>query len=1131
MRLRPFLLLIALVAGAARIQATTLGQTGDSPATVAQPPLRTGSESEEPAPPRPGIAEPTPNGPMGRGPLEASPLDTYLFRDKKGNLVPVIGRTFEELEELFKQKKGLVPPAPPSYSLDALTLSGSVEGGLANLQVSATIRVRESGWIRVPLRLNKSVLREATTYEGPGEHFVLYEEQDGYVCWLSGTGDKPHVVKLNVSLPVRALGAQSRIETILPRATESSLKLLVPMAQAEAELKGSGEGLASTQELQGKTEIQVVGAGGELALLWQPSQAAAGAARSMLEASGEIKVHVEGDRRVSSDARLLVRRIGAPLESFRVRLPPRMELVPTSTTGYTVTPVEPMAGASAAEAAASVVEIKLDRPASGTAEVRLLAALSSTAPGEDRTPQQNLEPASFEVMSAVRQRGTIDFAVDGDWSLSWTLDAGSRRVEAPTGNGAASVARFDYSQQPCGLKVSIAERPTRIAVEPTYVVFVEPKVVRLEATFKYRVRGARVQSLSVGLGDWIFARVGPETIVEVESLDPTASRLVLPLRSGAVTGEFEIKLAAHKLLTEGSNDVTFTLPRPMADMVTPASVIVAPADNVELTPRAREILGLAPDSQPSAVSLPPRQQTPLAYRDLGVGGEAKFAGQLRIRTRQTTVAAAALLQFGERTLQVEQRLIYRILYEPQRTFTLQVPRSLLRGDLKVMLGAEALPVNFLADSDGESSRQSRVQVTVPADQIGRCELVLQYSLPVPSLAAGEPTTMTVPLVIPEDEVDQAGLGQTVSATWSDALQVELATTSRPGQTQPVIEAASSSELRATTSALASDWRFQLRTSDPAQSRRLSVSKMWVQTLLTGTLRQERAAWRLSTGKGELRIHLPADAILDDVQVAVGKRKAASFKRDGNVLVLPVVPGAGDLVVEVWYAVSQPAAGPAATVAQLTPPMIEGAGQARQCYWQVGTPHREHLLVEPAGFTPELAWMWRGWFWERQGTLDQAALEQWIDASSQAPLPVEMNTYLFSAFRSPGDLVLVVLPRTVILWSIGGAVLVLGLMLLNVRAMRRPSVLLALSTILAAAGLSWPTSAMLLAQGAGVSLLVVLVAALWQWGLTGRTPYAAPPAVSTTTPIPETKSAAAPRSEPVPASTATAPLAAMTEPQP
>ncbi|HUE71261.1 MAG TPA: hypothetical protein VMP01_10285 [Pirellulaceae bacterium] len=1126
MRLCPYLL-AALIAWGGMYGALAVGQDDEAPApTVAQPP----TESDPVPTPASEGQKPT------EVPLlpQSDPPDTYYFRDSKGNLIPVVGMPFEVFEELQKLKRGLAPPAPPPYSLDSLAISGSVENNLANLLVTAQIRVRETGGVGVPLRFNKAVLRQAATFESPGEHFVKYDEQDGYVCWLFGPHDKPHVVKLNLTIAISELGAQSRLEATLPRATESSLKLQVPLPRAEAEVQGSGEGLVATRAVDGKSEIEVLGAGGELSLFWQPAQAMAAGTRMVLEAAGEISVKIEGRSRVSSEARLTVRSLNGSLQTFRVRLPPKMEYVPANPSGYTVTLVEPASDASAAEKESPLVEVKLDRPVTGTAEIRLVAALSSPATDGEGKPQEAIAPARFEVLGASRQRGTIDFAVDGDWSLSWTQDASTRRVEvpAPLGVAAASVARFDYFRQPCGLKVAIEPRPTRIAVEPTYVVYVEPKLLRLEATLRYRVRGAPAPSLAIALADWTFAKVEPETLVEVESLDPSAQTLVLPLRSRAVAGEFEIRLQAHKLLAEGSTDLTFSLPRPMADIVTPASVVVVPSDNVELTAKAREIIGLVADTQPPPVSLTPRQQPPLVYRDRGAGGEARFVGQSQIRTRQTTVAAAAHVQFAERAAQVEQKLTYRILYEPQRTFRLQVPRSVLvRGDVpKVMLGSEVIPAIPLADGDSESSRLARVQVTVPTEQIGPCELTVQYTLPVPPMAAGEPTTLAIPLVIPDEEVDQVELGQTVSAQWVDALHVELAPVGPAGAVGPVIESMSRDELRATSSALSAEWRFQLRSSDSAQGSRLIVSKLWLQTLLLGDLRQERAVWRVSTGSSALRIALPPEAEVDEDQIAIDKQQAVG-RRDGNVLVVPITPRPGERVVEVWYRIPL-ADSAAARLTSLAPPTIEGAGQARHCYWQIVAPGREHLISEPVGFTPELTWKWRGSFWERLGTLDQPALEEWIGASQQTPLPAEMNAYLFSTFRSPAAMPVLFVSRSVLLWTAGAVMLVVGLTLLNVRAVRRPGVLLVLAVLLGAAGMSWPTSALLLAQGSSVALLIVLFAAIWQWSLTGQTPYA-PPTPSPAASAIEQKSTAAspPRSESPPATTATAPLAAFSEPQP
>src|SRR5439155_20700146 len=105
--------------------------------------------------------------------------DTFLLRDSKGNLVPVLGMPFEEFEQLLRLKKDLASPAPPSQALETLSLSGTANARVADLQVTATIRVRDDGWVRVPLLMPSAVVREPPKYEGPGARLVNYAAARG----------------------------------------------------------------------------------------------------------------------------------------------------------------------------------------------------------------------------------------------------------------------------------------------------------------------------------------------------------------------------------------------------------------------------------------------------------------------------------------------------------------------------------------------------------------------------------------------------------------------------------------------------------------------------------------------------------------------------------------------------------------------------------------------------------------------------------------------------------------------------------------------------------------------------------------------------------------------------------------
>jgi hypothetical protein len=1076
-------------------------------------------KEETPIPPTAGTKVPAVPGKLG-----AQELDSLYFRDSKGNLVLVPGMTFEKLEKLLKSEQGLVPAQAPSFVLEGLSISGSVENQLATMEVTATIRIRDEGWIHVPLKMNKGVLRDNPKYTGPGEQFTTFDAGEGYQCWLKGADAKPHVVKLTVVYPVHGTGAQSRLEMLLPRATESSLKLVVPLERAESSLKTGNEGIVSVRSSGGgKSEVEVIGSGGDLQLTWQAAQAMSAEARQLLDASGEIVVKIEGRNRIGSDARLKVRSFGSPVETFRVRLPAGMELVPTNPTDYTVTPVSAAGGQKAQE-----VEVKLDRPSSGITEVRLLAQLAPDADSAGGV----LQPARFEVLGAVRQRGVIDFASEGDWSLEWTDDASTRRVDVPAEAAAAvkSIARFEYFRQPCGLQLKVAARPTRLMIEPSYLIFVEPQMMRLEATLKCRVRGTRPPRLTIALGDWQLDQVGPETIVEQELVDAIQKPLSLPLKTGS-TGEMELTLKLHQEIAPGSSRIAFDLPRPVADLLDPASVIVLASDNVEMTPRTREMSGLTSDALPAGSQLPQRQQQPLAYRDLGYTGNSHFSADFQVRTRQVSVDAAALLKFRSQYVDVEQILGYRILYEPQRTFTLLLPETLAtRGEIKVLLGDQSLQLAPApATSSSSGPRLARYQVTAPQEQRGNMQLLVQYSLPLPTLDAEQPSEVAVPLVVPVEEDVQSTSGQTLTATWGDMREVELAATSNSGF-QPVAAGSPATELRFSSARLLPVTRWKLGFASPSSGGIVAVSRLWLQSVVGDQGRQDRVVWKLRTTAHELTLRFPPGTEMESVELAVDGRRPDGVRREQEAMHIPLPVGSTprDFVLEAWFAV--PGEQPLGDSLQirLPAPQLQGVSHVRAAYWQLCLPADRHLLADSAGFIPEMQYSWRTWFWDRRGVKDQEELEAWVGASRQEPIPHQTNQYLFSNFGSFESIPLFVVSRRVILAIAGTVVLGLGLLLLHVRSLRHPATALVIALGLGMAALNWPVAALLLAQGGGLALAVVGMTVLWQWGISGQSAWPTPPEFVRESPSPRdrpsTTAAAAPRPEALaPASTATAPL--------
>jgi len=1031
--------------------------------------------------------------------ITASPLDTFLLRDSKGNLVPVLGMTFEEFEQLLRAKRGLAALAAPDFVLDSLSLAGSVDDQTANLQVTATIRVRSDGWVRVPLLMPATVVREPPKHEGPGEHFLAFDESaGGYVSWLKGNDSKPHVVTLQISVGLSSVGEEKRLVIAMPRATESSLRLTTAEPSAIATLL-AGEGIVSTGDAaSGKSEIAVLGPAGDLELAWRTGQKPVPQRTAQLDASGEILVRVESEHRITSDARLRLRSYGQALETFRVRLPPGMELVPISLAGYSLMPV--LAPPAEAETPGrtgpgQVVEVRLDRPATAATEVRLLATLQA-----DLGPLVGLMPAQFEVLGAVRQRGTIDFVVDGEWQLDWMEDRSVRRLDLAPDAANRAVARFEYFRQPCGLQLRVAARPSRVSVEPSHSVFVDSRQMRVKSMLKYRFRGARASKLVFELGEWKLLRLAPGELFELPPAGRESSgRVEIPLRPEAVLPtDLDVELEAYRPLPAEHERISLTFPRPAADIMAPASITISTAENVELTPLAGELVGLSAD--PSAARVPGRQAPALVYRDLGSGEPARFAAAVRTRPRLTTVSGRASVRLDRRQMQIEQRLEYRVAHEPQQRFALVAPRAALGdGNLQVWLNGEPLGVHSEADTAGSNGELARAEFSLPSEQIGTILVAVRYSLPLTGWDGQKPLALAIPLALPADEGDYQFTGQQIEFTLAEGMRIEpeLLVADEFSHPAPINGSSSLPAFSWSRATPVTSWR--LSPSQAIQAATALVERMWVQTWLAPHVRQERVVFQVRSQQETLRLRLPRGTPHSSVQVAVdGVEFDKAFRDPGQIIVnVPTQTHGRAFVLELYYSLDPPVHRLGLSAGQLHPAQIDGAAPPRRCYWQLALPESEHLVTLPRELSTEMHWDADRWLMTRRPALDEQQLQRWIGATRQEPLPRGANLYLFGGLGQAPALDLVAAHRRLIVATASGAILLVGLLLVHVPRFRSPSLLLLAAVFLAAGSLIAPDLAVLAGQGALLGLAIIAAAAGWTWFKSGRS-LLAPAPVSTVT---------------------------------
>jgi hypothetical protein len=192
-------------------------------------------------------------------------------------------------------------------------------------------------------------------------------------------------------------------------------------------------------------------------------------------------------------------------------------------------------------------------------------------------------------------------------------------------------------------------------------------------------------------------------------------------------------------------------------------------------------------------------------------------------------------------------------------------------------------------------------------------------------------------------------------------------------------------------------------------------------------------------------------------------------------------------LELWYEFPNRAGGPAtgASNADAAFPRIEGARGPSRSYWQLVCPETEHLLWSPAMLTPEMRWAGLAPFRQRQGALSQSDLERWSGATEQPPIPSAANQYLFSAVGGLPEIEFRLVNRRIVLLATAGAVLIAGLLIIHVSALRHPAVLFGAGVALAAMALYNPDVAWRLSQAATVGLALVAVAAFFRASVVRR----------------------------------------------
>ena len=1088
-----------------------------------------------------------PRGEAAPGVKRVEP-EILFVKDAKGVTIPLLNITLEEIEKALDKGAGAAGAVRPAFRLDRMVVSGEAVGKVARLTFQFQVTLfgndkQEKKWVRVPLRLAGAALEKAE-YQGEGEQFLIFDEADGeYVSWFRSETEKPHTLTLQALVPLEQAAGQTKLKLAAPRAVHSELTLKTASAQAVGEV--SGAVLAETRRLEHGAEFKAIGLTSEFTLAWREPSPRAQEIRAALDAQGEILVQID-HQSVVSTAELTVRAFGREFDSFRVRLPPGATLAPLENAAerpdYVVTPVDAAAGVDAPGPAATnpaAPAASAPGPASAWVEVRrkmktaepLKVRLKTQRALEETAPDNPFELAGFEVQGAARQWGDLAVFVANDWQVSFGKRVGIRQVEDLTNEAFLNLLKdahddellagfeyyFEYLRQPCALPVQISPQETVIGVDPNYQVRVSADKLELDARLAYKVSGAKAFAFEIDLPGWdvdatsVAVHAGSQTPAAAEAPRPDladASRiaampgegLTIPLKQAAL-GRVEVSLKAQRKIAAGAQAIEFQLPRPKAAVQGTVELVVAADQNVELTPREAELTGLRRQQSSPAPSAARGEREPLYYR--GEAEAARFAADFRIKPRQISVdvaTAAALKESG--AVEVEQTLSYRILYEPAETLLLDVPQQ-LADDRKIkvfqydqdrLLDGE-LPWEPIAAADVAPGDPPLRQVRVKLHQaaLGAGKLKIEYAWKGEALMRETSVPLKVPLIMPGEgecgenrldlSVEPGVKAEPLGAEWSPRGDADAATTSSPGL-----------HLQA-----ARPWpELSLNASlaEPADDESLVVERAWIQTLLSKRERTDRAVFRFGGRDRRFSLFLPQGAI------------QASFRLDGRKIepqpgkspderVVSWRDGASGIethVLELRYSFPERPKGRGMLTFEL--PKLGAGIRARHTYWQLVLPRDEFLLAGPADLTSEAVWGWNQFYWVRRPLFDEGYLDAWVrdqakpDGESGAlaspgAISPATNQYLFSSIEIGSAQQVRTASRSALVLIGSGLVLLAGLALIYLPALRHPALLFAASLALLAGAMIYPEVTLLWLQAAAAGALLTAVAGLLERNVSRR----------------------------------------------
>ena len=1050
--------------------------------------------------------------------VRKTPLDAIYLVSPEGNSTLLPGDWSLTVIDDFHRYllKDQQTPVPP-FILRSVSAAGTIVGN--RVEVEAHIELVTSSYrpVRIPLGFREGILpsdhqmeRPPFRYTGTGSAEITVEGGQ-YVAIVvpqtpriaeSDNSEKPekpdisqqHILSLVLWFPLQNGGGENRLSLSFPQSNSSQFLFDIPMSNIDASVT-----LGALLEQQENAErqstlLKIQGLRADTEITW-----------------GKKKVRIVDDRPVLSvqeaaitarlDAQSTIYEAVLPVscetgsfEQLQIRLPQGCLLDReyadkyASANDYSVGDVNE----------SSIVTIQFQKKTTGPVSLYL----KGTQQFEGNNPDFNRTLSGFEVLGAERQTGFLTVSVfPSEMQPHWESVRGIRRADGSSSNtvtppvpASTGGTRFEFISQPFQLDAQVVALQTRINAKPAYQFYISKGSITMNARLSYMVSGIKAEALHINLSDsqW-HLEFGPSSLVDTTAVELNESGLLtIPLRS-PTEGTFDIEFQARRSTATDDHRLVLPMPIPRVSWSEPALVAIVADKNVEVLPldeassasSEQRITGLTLQTRrviPNHFRINPTdlQQEPVFYRTAPTDARtaltdgAVFVADLTYHQQKVSATMQTEVYLFDDRNQVTQTISYDAPYAPVNRLYFLIPRSLaLSGNVRVSLENRSLELlDTISDSREVVPENWVRQVIQLPEPMFRFQLTFQYPPPPLNVAPDGVTPLTLPFVCP---TEMSILNHRIQFFSPPGYRMELQNESRQYW----------ESFRETRRPSSKDVEMFQSTQSPmrialliyALERNVSgttiVERAWLQTWLTGTLRQDKATYLLRSTNDTVTLQLPPNVVQERrVIVRVLHQQIVPNISPTGILTVPILPEQNDQPIEISVDYRYTFDMPGIEVPIILPSFTKETTIQRQ-FWQVILQKNKHIIGYPADWTLEYDWTWNGLFWRRVPSVQKSDIGFESDVSAPEPMVSEASQYVFSHLHPPAYVSLYIVDRSWIVFCSSSIALLVGLVLIYVPQSRYAGSLFGLGVAFVAVLFYQPPLVLLMLQAAVFGVFLAL----------------------------------------------------------